>query len=118
MEVRPDIKFYSAAALQHPDIFEKALQEKEFICSTLTINTLPEGWKFVGIAKPYASQHIKEILEEYYPIDENLTKNWDVYMAVEYDKFVQPDEIIFVGEQGETDLASKYFGDGMLETVN
>lgn len=118
MEVRPDIRFYSEAALLHPDIFEQALREKEFICSALTLNTLPEGWKLVGIAQSYGSQHIKEILEEYYPIDEDLTKNWDVYMAVEYDKFVRPDEVIFVGEKWETDLASKYFADGMLQTVN
>ncbi len=118
MKVRPDIKFYSTAALQHPKIFEKALQEKEFICSTLTINTIPEGWKLIGIARPYKAQHIQEILEEYYSINEDLTKNWDIYVAVEYDKFKRPDEIIFVGEQWETDLANKYFGDGMLETVN
>lgn len=117
MKVRPDIKFYSEAALKHPHIFEQALKEDKIVCSTMTINTLPEGWRLVGIAEPYASQHIEEILDEYYPIDENIVKNWDVYMAIEYDKFVRPDEVIFVGEQWETQLASKYFGDGMLETV-
>ena len=117
MKARPDIRFYSAAALKHPEVLEQALQEKEFICSTLTINTLPGGSKLLGKATPYTAQHIIEILDTYFPITSDLIENWDVYTAVEYDKFVQPDEIIFVGERWETDLASKYFGDGMLETV-
>ena len=117
MEVRPDIKFYSTAALRHPIILKQALQEENFICSMLAINTLPEHEMLTGVAIPYIPKHLEEIFNKYYPIDNNITKNWDVYTAVEYDKFVRPDEIIFVGEQWETDLASKYFGDGMLETV-
>jgi len=117
MEIKQDIKFYSTAALQHPEVFEQALKESKFICSNITLNVLPEGYKLIGIAEPYVSKHIIEILNEFYPIDENISKNWDVYMAVEYDKFVRPDEVIFVGEKWETDLANKYFGDGMLETV-
>ena len=118
MEVRPDIKFYSTAALQHPEVLRQALQEQEFICSMLAVNTLPDHEMLIGVAIPYIMEHLQEILEEEnFTIDENLAKNMDVYTAVEYDKFVRPDEVIFVGEQWETDLASKYFGDGMLETV-
>ena len=118
METRPDVKFYSEAALRHPKVLKQALQEKEFICSAMTFNTFPEKEKLAGIAKPYASQHLKEILNNFYPIDNNIVKNWDVYMAVEFDNYVRPDEVIFVGEKWETDLASKYFGDGMLEVVD
>lgn len=118
MEIRPDIKFYSEAALSHPDIFEQALQEKKFVCSSLTLNTLPRGEELQDMAQPYTVEHLEEILDTYFSINENLIKNWDVYTAIEYDQFVRPDEIIFVGEKWETDLASKYFGDGMLQTVN
>ena len=118
MEIRPDIKFYSNAALSHPYILQEALQEDAFICSAMTFNTFPHKEKLEGIAQPYASKHLKEILNNFYPIDDNIVKNWDVYMAVEYDNFVRPDEVIFVGERWETDLASKYFGDGMLKTVD
>ena len=117
MEVRPDIKFYSTAALTHPDVLRQALTEDEFICSMLAINTLPDHEMLIGKAKPYILEHLEEILTKYFKIDDNLAKNIDVYTAVEYDQFIRPDEVIFVGEKWETDLASKYFGDGMLETV-
>ena len=117
METRPDIRFYSAAALKHPEVFKRAKKEKQFICSSMTINILPKGYELVGIAVPYGSKHIGEIIDTYFKYDEDLTKNWDIYMAIEYDKFERPDEVIFVGEKWETDLASIYFGDGMLETV-
>lgn len=118
MEVRPDIKFYSYAALSHPEIFKKVKEGNEkVIISQLTFNTLPNIGHLRNVVEPYSTQYIDEIFNEYFSITEDLTKNWDVYLAVEYDKYVRPDEVIFVGEKWETDLASKYFGDGMLETV-
>ena len=117
MEVRPDIRFYSEAALRHPNVFEKAKQEEEFVCSVMTINILPNRDELIQNAIPYGTKHLEEIIETYFKYDENLTKNWDVYMAIEYDMNERPDKVIFVGEQWETELASKYFGDGMLETV-
>ena len=118
MEVRPDIKFYSYAALSHPEIFERVKNGKEkVIISQLTFNTFPNIGHLRDKVEPYSTQHIDIIFKKYFPIDKDLTKNWDVYLAAEYDKYVRPDEVIFVGEKWETDLASKYFGDGMLETV-
>ena len=116
METRPDIKFYSAAALSHPEVLEEARQEKEFICSMMTFN-LNHDLANMPNARPYVNKHIGEIIETYFEYNDDLVKNWDIYIAVEYDLYEQPDEVIFIGEKWETDLASKYFGDGMLITV-
>lgn len=116
MEVRSDIKFYSESALRHPKILAQAKQESEFICSLMTYNLLPYVSELPNV-KPYKNKHIGEIIEQYFQYDNNIVKNWDIYSAIEYDLYERPDEIIFVGEQWETKLANKYFGDGMLETV-
>lgn len=116
MEVRPDIRFYSESALRHPDIFEQAKQQTEFACSMMTYNLTPHLNELPN-AKPYVNHAIGEIIDKYFEYNDDLIKNWDIYTAVEYDLYERPDEVIFVGEQWETELASKYFGDGMLETV-
>ena len=112
---RPDIKFYSVEALAK----EKNNINEEFICSTLTWNSLNEDdqHKLEEYARPYQTAHIEVTIETFFQYDNDILKNWDVYTAIEYDMYEQPDEVIFVGTDREVKLASKYFGDGMLITI-
>ena len=112
---RPDIKFYSAKALEK----EKENINEEFICSTIAWNMLSEEDKQLleEYARPYQSANVGQIIEKFFQYDNNIVNNWDVYNAIEYDMYEQPDEVVFVGNKKEVKLASKYFGDGMLIEV-
>ncbi len=112
---RPDIKFYSAEALAK----EKNNIHEKFICSTLTWNSLSDNDRLLlnEYARPYQTAHIEVTIETFFQYDNDILKNWDIYTAIEYDMYEQPDEVIFVGNERETQLASKYFADGMLITI-